>query len=130
MTFTAAAKVCERPKSSRLHDFNPLGDSEPNLEFDMTNQNNTSKLDLHVKLMQDAKTHKWQIKIRNLSKEQIEFIAGPQLLPALSKAYAVVIEHGENSQVKETSLPSTTDVLTTDSTAKNASANDVINEQN
>ena len=44
--------------------------------------------------MHDAKTRKWQVKIRNLTKEQIDFISGPRLLPTLSKADAVVIEHG------------------------------------
>ena len=45
--------------------------------------------------MQDAKTRKWQVKIRNLTKEQVDFIAGPRLLPTLAKTDAVVIEHHE-----------------------------------
>ena len=57
VSFPAAAKVCEMSENSSLQEFNPLNDSEPNLEFDMTNQNDALKPDLHVKLMQDAKTH-------------------------------------------------------------------------
>ena len=100
--FPIAGKVCETPGSSSLQEFNPLNDSEPNLEFDMTDQNNNSKPDLHVKLMQDAKTRKWQVKIRNSTKEQIEFIASPRLLSTLSKADAVVTEHGDTTTVTET----------------------------
>ena len=110
VSFPHAAKVCEMLENSSLQEFNPLNDSEPNLEFDMTNQNDASKPDLHVKLMQDAKTHHWQVKIRNLSKEQIDFIAGPRLLPMLSKADAVVIDHGANPPVVETAQTATPEV--------------------
>ena len=51
--------------------------------------------------MHNAKTCKWQVKIRNLMKEQINFISGPKLLPTLSKADAVVIEHGNTSPSTE-----------------------------
>ena len=78
---------------SSLQNFNPLNDSEPNLEFDMTDQDNTGNPDLHVKLIQDARTRKWQVKIRNLTQEQVDFIARPRLLPTLTKTDAVVIEH-------------------------------------
>ena len=56
VAFPLAAKVCKTLVESELLDFNPLIDSEPNLEFDMTSQNNEP--DLHVKLLQDAKTRK------------------------------------------------------------------------
>ena len=102
VSFPIAAKVCETPGNSSLQDFNPLNGSEPNLEFDMTNQNDISNPDLHVKLMQDARTQKWQVKLRNLTKEQIDFITGRRLLPALSKADAVVIEHGDTPSTGET----------------------------
>ena len=36
VSFPKAAKVCATSKDSSLQDFNPLNDSEPNLEFDMT----------------------------------------------------------------------------------------------
>ena len=45
--------------------------------------------------MQDARTRKWQVKIRNLTKEQVDFIARPRLLPTLAKTDAMVIEHHE-----------------------------------
>ena len=106
VSFPIAAKVCEMPENSSLQDFNPLNDSEPNLEFDMMDQNDISNLDLHVKLMQDARTCKWQVKIRNLTKEQIDFISGPRLLPALSKAEAVVIEHGDSIATVENAATS------------------------
>ena len=79
VNFPIAAKVCETTSNSSLHEFNPLIDSEPNLEFDMTDQDNEDNPDLHVKLIQDAKTRKWQVKIRNLTKEQLDLIAGPRL---------------------------------------------------
>ena len=79
VNFPIAAKVCETTSNSSLHEFNPLNDSEPNLEFDMTDQDNVENLDLHVKLIQDARTRKWQVKIRNLTKEQVDFIAGPRI---------------------------------------------------
>ena len=91
--FPVAAKVCKTTSNSSLHEFNPLNDSEPNLEFDMTDQNNVENPDLHVKLIQDARTRKWQVKIRNLTKEQVDFIAGPRLLPTLAKTDAMVIEY-------------------------------------
>ena len=69
----------------------------PNLEFDMMDQDNVENPDLHVKLIQDARTKKWQVKIRNLTKEQVDFIAGPRLLPTLAKTDAVVIEHHDTT---------------------------------
>ena len=67
INFPIAAKNCETTNMSSLQDFNPLNDSEPNLEFDVTDQDNAGNLDLHVKLIQDARTRKWQVKIRNLT---------------------------------------------------------------
>ena len=52
---------------------------------------------MHVKLIQDARTRKWQVKIRNLTQEQVDFIAGPRLLPTLTKTDAVVIEHHDTT---------------------------------
>ena len=83
--------------NSSLHEFNPLNDSEPNLEFDMMDQDNVENPDLHVKLIQDARTRKWQVKIRNLTKEQVDFIAGPRLLLTLAKTDAVVIKHHDTT---------------------------------
>ena len=97
VNFPNSAKVCETTSNSSLHEFNPLNDSEPNLEFDMTDQDNVENPDLHVKLIQDARTRKWQVKIRNLTKEQVDFIAGPRLLPTLAKTDAVVIEHHDTT---------------------------------
>ena len=79
VNFPIAAKVCETTSNSSLCEFNPLNDSEPNLEFDMMDQDNVENPDLHVKLIQDARTRKWQVKIRNLTKEQVDFIVGPRL---------------------------------------------------
>ena len=95
VNFPIAAEVCETASKSNLQEFNPLNDSEPNLEFDMMDQNNADNPDLHVKLIQEARTRKWDVKIRNLTKEQVDFIAGPRLLPTLAKTDAVVIEHHE-----------------------------------
>ena len=97
VNFPIAAKVCETASNSSLHEFNPLNDSEPNLEFDMTDQDNVENLDLHVKLIQDTRTRKWQVKIRNLTKEQVDFIAAPRLLPTLAKTDAVVIKHHDTT---------------------------------
>ena len=43
VNFPIAAKVCETTSKSSLQEFNPLNDSEPNLEFDMTDQDNAEK---------------------------------------------------------------------------------------
>ena len=97
VNFPIAAKVCETMSNSSLQEFNPLNDSGPNLEFDMTYQNNAENPNLHVKLMQDARTRKWQVKIRNLTQEQVDFIARPRLLPTLAKTDAVVIKHHDTT---------------------------------
>ena len=97
VNFPIAAKVCETTSNSSLQEFNTLNDSESNLEFDMMDQDNAENLNLHVKLIQDARTRKWQVKIRNLTQEQVDFIAGPRLLPTLAKTDAVVIEHHDTT---------------------------------
>ena len=51
VNFPVVTKVCETASNSSLHEFNPLNDSEPNLEFDMTDQDNKENPSLHVKLM-------------------------------------------------------------------------------
>ena len=104
VSFPKAAKVCETSSNNTLQEFNPLNDSEPNLEFDMTDPNNDENPDLHVKLIQDAKTRKWQVKIRNLTPEQVDFIAGPRLLPTLAKTDAVVIEHQNPKSQEDVTL--------------------------
>ena len=58
INFPIAAKICETTNTSSLQDFNPLNDSEPNLEFDVTDRDNAGNPDLHVKLIQDARTRK------------------------------------------------------------------------
>ena len=40
INFPIAAKICETTNTSSLQDFNPLNDSEPNLEFDVTDHDN------------------------------------------------------------------------------------------
>ena len=97
VNFPIAAKVCETTSNSSLQEFNPLNDSEPNLEFDMMDQDNAENPNLHVKLMQDARTKKWQVKIRNLTQEQVDFIAGLRLLPTLVKTDTVVIKHHDTT---------------------------------
>ena len=97
VNFPIAAKVCETMSNGSLQEFDPLNDSEPNLEFDMTDQDNAENPNLQVKLMKDARTRKWQVKIRNLTQEQVDFIAGPRLLPTLMKTDAVVIEHHDTT---------------------------------
>ena len=97
VNFPIATKVCETTSNSSLQEFNSLNDSEPNLEFDMTDQDNAENPILHVKLMQDTRTRKWQVKIRNLTLEQVDFIAGPRLLPTLAKTDAVVIKHHDTT---------------------------------
>ena len=122
VAFPNASKVCETQESSSLQEFNLLNDSEPNLEFDMMDQNSNSNPNLHVKRLQDARTRKKrtrQVKIRNLTKEQIEFIAGPKLLPALTKVEAVIIEH-EDPPSKDSDVASVAnDAAKTDDTTTN-----------
>ena len=136
VNFPIAAKVCETTSNSSLHEFNPLNDSEPNLEFDMTDQDNVENPDLHVKLMQDARTRKWQVKIRNLTKEQVDFIAGPRLLPTLAKTDAVVIEHHNTTlsvkhddHKQEQSVPANADHDVPNQEKPNGSAESIVQEE-
>ena len=80
VSFPKAAKVCETSSNSTLQEFNPLNDSEPNLEFDMTDPNNDENPDLHVRLIQDARTRKWQVKIRIITHQGILCCLRPRIL--------------------------------------------------
>ena len=131
VNFPIAAKVCETTSNSSLHEFNPLNDSEPNLEFDMMDQDNVENPDLHVKLMQDTRTRKWQVKIRNLTKEQVDFIARPRLLSTLVKTDAVVIEHHNTTlSVKhDQSVPANADHDVPNQKKPNGSAESIVQEE-
>ena len=136
VNFPIAAKVCETTSNSSLHEFNPLNDSEPNLEFDMMDQDNVENPDLHVKLIQDARTRKWQVKIRNLTKEQVDFIAGPRLLPTLVKTDAVVIEHHDTTlsvrhdeHKQEQSAPANVDHEVPNQKKMNGSAESIVQKE-
>ena len=136
VNFPIAAKVCETTSNSSLHEFYPLNDSEPNLEFDMTDQDNVENPDLHVKLIQDARTRKWQVKIRNLTKEQVDFIAGPRLLPTLVKTDAVVIEHHDTTLLvrhdehkQEQSAPANADHDVPNQKKANGSAESIVQKE-
>ena len=122
INFPIAAKICKTTNTSSLQDFNPLNDSEPNLEFDVTDHDNAGNPDLHVKLMQDARTRKWQVKIRNLTQEQVDFIARPRLLPTLTKTDAVVIEHHDTTLSEKHNEHEQPPVFASDSLAEPNSA--------
>ena len=102
----------------------------------MMDQDNVENPDLHVKLIQDARTRKLQVKIRNLTKEQVDFIAGPRLLPTLAKTDAVVIEHHDTTlsvrhdeHKQEQSAPANADHDVPNQEKPNGSAESIVQKE-
>ena len=101
--FPLSTSVCTTTTSSALNEFNPLEESKPNLELDMTDQNEKQVVEddpiLTTKdLVDDAKVKKWKVSVRKLTMDEVEFLSGPKLLPGL----------GENV-IQEHNIPASTD---------------------
>ena len=85
ISFPNAISVCKPSETSKLNTFNPLEESEPNLDLCMNNQNQNSEISVDntnsnsnpVQII----TRKCVVKVRNLNPEEIDFLCGPKLLP-------------------------------------------------
>ena len=91
LLFPSSMEVCDTGINSALNEFNPLIESEPNLDLGnhdsqpcMTDQN-TGDVTLRLNdMIVDAKTKNWTVPVRKLSLEEVEFLSGPKLLPNLT----------------------------------------------
>ena len=90
LVFPSSTEVCDTGANSALKDFNPLSKSEPNLPIgdheynqDMTDQNNDEPYLSRIDMINDARSKKWEVPVRKLSSDEIEFLSGPRLLPNL-----------------------------------------------
>ena len=88
ITFPTASSVCETLTTSTLQKFNPLEESEPNLDLYMTNPSEKTELEVvspSEKMRQEALTRKYIVPVRNLKPKEIKFLAGPYLLPNITR---------------------------------------------
>ena len=85
LDFPSSTSVCTTSPSSALQNFNPLEESEPNLELDVMYENNCRQdpIITSESLIEDARTKVWKVPVRNLTPEEVEFLSGPKLLPSL-----------------------------------------------
>ena len=84
INFPTAIAVCKPSNESKLNDFNPLEESEPNLDLYMSNQNKDigESTNESNSTMKKVITRKCVVKVRNLKQEEIDFLCGPKLLPS------------------------------------------------
>ena len=84
INFPTAIAVCKPSNESKLNDFNPLEESEPNLDLYMSNQNKDigESINESNSTMKKVITRKCVVKVRNLKQEEINFLCGPKLLPS------------------------------------------------
>ena len=89
INFPLSSAVCCTSMDSALNGFNPLEESEPNL--DMIGQNTANLSDQNMEdpvittkdLVKDAMSKTWRISVRKLTPEEVDFLSGPKLLPGL-----------------------------------------------
>ena len=86
ISFPTAISVCKPSDTSTLNTFNPLEESEPNLDLCMTNQNQDSVVSKNItdSNFKQIITRKCVVKVRNLNPEEIDFLCGPKLLPSFT----------------------------------------------
>ena len=90
INFPNASEVCKVSDDSTLNIFNPLEESEPNLDLCMTNQNSNQVDNNHASDFENISTKKCFVRVRNLSQEEIDFLSGPKLLPSFTSDNNVV----------------------------------------
>ena len=91
LNFPLSSAVCSTSTDSALSGFNPLKESEPNLDLDTTGQNTATSSGEYKgdpvittkDLIDDAMTKNWKISVRKLTPEEVDFLSGPKLLPGL-----------------------------------------------
>ena len=91
LNFPLSSAVCSTSTDSALNGFNPLEESEPNLDLDMIGQNTANLSGQNMEdpmimtkdLVNDAMSKIWRISVRKLTPEEVDFLSGPKLLPGL-----------------------------------------------
>ena len=85
LDFPSSFSVCTTTSSSALQHFNPLEESEPNLELELTVENiyEQDPVITNDNLIDDARTKIWKVPVRKLTSDEVEFLSGPRLLPGL-----------------------------------------------
>ena len=91
LNFPLSSAVCSTSTDSALNGFNPLEESEPNLDLDMTGQNTATVSGQNMEdpvittkdLVNDAMSKNWRISVRKLTPEEVDFLSRPKLLPGL-----------------------------------------------
>ena len=87
LSFPSSTDVCGTHEPSALTSFNPLQNSEPNLDLcDAKNMTDENEPGLSTTdMICDVKTETWSVNIHKLSMEEIDFLSGPKLLPTLTE---------------------------------------------
>ena len=87
LDFPLSSSVCTTSTSSELNEFNPLKESEPNLDLDMMDQNSYRQDPIITidNLIDDARSKRWKVSVRKLTPDEVDFLSGPKLLPGLSE---------------------------------------------
>ena len=89
INFPLSSAVCCTSTDSALKGFNPLEESEPNLDMigqntaNLSGQNMEDPVITTKDLVNDAMTKTWRISVRKLTPEEVDFLSGPKLLPGL-----------------------------------------------
>ena len=89
INFPLSSVVCCTSTDSALNGFNPLEESEPNLDMigqntaNLSGQNMEDPVITTKDLVNDAMSKTWRISVRKLTPEEVDFLSGPKLLPGL-----------------------------------------------
>ena len=89
INFPLSSAVCCTSTDSALNGFNPLEESEPNLDMigqntaNLSGQNMEDPVITTKDLVNDAMSKTWRISVRKLTPEEVDFLSGPKLLPGL-----------------------------------------------
>ena len=89
INFPLSSAVCCTSTDSALNGFNPLEESEPNLDMIgqntayLSGQNMEDPVITTKDLVNDAMSKTWRIRVRKLTPEEVDFLSGPKLLPGL-----------------------------------------------
>ena len=81
--------MCCTSTDSALNGFNPLEESEPNLDMigqntaNLSGQNMEDPVITTKDLVNDAMSKTWRISVRKLTPEEVDFLSRPKLLPGL-----------------------------------------------
>ena len=112
LEFPSSTSVCTTSSNSALQNFNPLEESEPNLDLDVMYENNDRQDPIITNdiLIDDARTKVWKVPVRNLTPEEVEFLSGPKLLPSLG-TNTDMIENNNQTDLDESNDSESTIVM-------------------